>query len=177
MAASARTGHGPGVVGDLVRRLQAVERHAGALREDRAEDAVAGGEGRVVDVVGAGRQLADAQVRPGVVQPEEHGGVQVERAAEEVERVVHRLVDLLDARRARCRSLADLVSVGRLAGAEQAVAARVLLDADELLLHARARGRPDARHLGAEEREVQQREGARRSRVGREAARRRPRRA
>ena len=70
---------------------------ARALREHRAEHAVAGGEGRVVDLVGRRRQLADAKVRPGVVEPEQHRRVQIERAAEQVERVVHRLVDLLDA--------------------------------------------------------------------------------
>ena len=72
--------------------------HALAPRDHRAEDAVAGEERRVADVVGRGRELADPEVRPGVVQPEEHGGVEVERAPQEIERVVHRLVNLLDAR-------------------------------------------------------------------------------
>ena len=119
--------------------LEAVQRDRRALRDHRAEDAVAGGEGRVVDVVRRGRELADAEVRAGVVQPEEHRGVEVERAAEEIERVVHRLVDLLDAR-AREALLAHLFAIGGLAGAEEAVAARVLAEAHELRAR-RARAR------------------------------------
>lgn len=86
------------VVGDLVARLQVVQGHALAPRDHRAEDAVAGEKRCVANVVGPGRELADPEVRPGVVQPEEHGGVEIEGAPQEIERVVHGDVNLLDAR-------------------------------------------------------------------------------
>ena len=79
-------------------------------------------------------------------------------AAEELECVVHGLVDLLDAR-AR-EALLGSSSARGLAGAEEAVAARVVVEALELVLDARARGAADARDLGAEEDEVERRERA-----------------
>ena len=102
--------------------------------------------------------------------------MQVERAAQQVERVVDRLVDLLDAR-ARESLAPHLLLRGRLARAEQAVAARVLLDAHELRLDARAGGHPDARDLRPEEQQVEQREGADEARLRREGRRGWPRRA
>ena len=168
-----------------------MERHALASRDDGAEHAIAREERRVADVVGARRQLADAQVRAGVVEPEKNRGVEVERAAEQIERVVHREVNLFDARSrepvgTRLRggvgtihlpAVLTLRLLVRLTRSEEAVAARVLLQPHDLLLDARARARADPRHLRAEERQVQEREGGDERRVDRERATGRPRRA
>ena len=48
------------------------------------------------DVVGVGDQLLDLEVLAGVVDPQQHAGVQVERLLEHLEHVVERLVDGLE---------------------------------------------------------------------------------
>ena len=121
---------------ELVRGPEVLEEHRLLLRDDRGEHAVADRERRVVDLVGRRRELADAEVRARVGSPEEDGGVEVERAAEELECVVHRLVDLLDARAGEAL-LGVLLLRGGLAGAEQAVAPRVVAEPLELALDAR----------------------------------------
>ena len=159
---TARTGHGPDVVRQLVARLEARERHGRALRDRRAEDAVAREERPLGEVRRVARELADAQVRAGVVLPEQHGRVQVERLAQEAQREEHRLVDLLDAR-AREPLLVALRAPRprRRRRAEQAVAPRVVAQP--------RRSRPrrasferasDARDLAAQHERVERREDA-----------------
>jgi len=87
-------------------------------------------------------------VRAGVVQPEERGRVEIERAPEQLERVVNGALDFFDA-----RAREPLFAV-RLASAEEAIAPGVVLDALQLLLDARAREGTHAGDLGAKEDEV-----------------------
>ena len=101
--------------------------------------------------------------------PEEDGGVEVERATEQLERVVDRLVDLLDARARQSLFRILLLGIGsRLPCAEEPIAARILAETFELALDTRAGGHTNARDLGPEQQQVQESERGREARLGRQ---------
>src|SRR5690606_7064887 len=70
----------------------------GALRDHRAEDPIAGGEGFLGERRLLARQLADPEPVPALVEPEQHRGVDPEALADEPEREEYAEFDLLDAR-------------------------------------------------------------------------------
>ena len=74
--------------------------------------------------------------------------MEVEAAAQELQCVVHGLVDLLDAR-AREPLLGVLLLGGDVAGPEEPIAAGVVAEPLELALDPTAGSDPDPRHLGA----------------------------
>jgi hypothetical protein len=168
MAASARTGHGPGVVGTLYEGLR-LQRHGRALRRrppSTPSPAAKGASWMSSDAVESSlmRRCVPASLS------QSSTACAGRATGAELERVVHRLVDLLDARAREAVAAHAAVVVAGLARAEQSVAARVLLDAHELGLDSRARRRAHARHLGAKKARLSSSEGADEARVRGEAA-------
>ena len=137
------------VVGYFERSFQPVERDPRAMGQHSSEHTIARRDRCVAHVVGGRRKLADSKMRASVVQPEEHRGMQIERASQKVERVMDRLMDLLDARSGQS-VVSRFVPIAVLARAEQAVASRVLFESNELSLESGARRSANASDLRAQ---------------------------
>ena len=153
---------GRGVVGQVA-ALGILEVHQQAVLDHGAEGARVGVDGGLDHAVGVGDQLLDLEVLAGIVEPEQHAGVELERPLQKIDREVDGVVDRLHGADGQALLVAlarARLGIGGQRGRDEAEVARFVAQVADGANQRRAVLPPLPHHLGLQEHEVRQREEA-----------------